>query len=211
MTFLQIINKVLVRLREATVLVSATDEYANLIGEFVNEAKREVEDAWKWNVLRQTITVATVDGTSAYSITGSGKRFKIIDIYETTTDTWITRGNSTRMKAEIEEGSKGQPHHYYIEGVDSSGDMKIHFSLTPDAVYSYNINCIVPQGDLVDATVLTVPEEPVVLGAYFKAISERGEDGGTGAQAAGASYNSSMSNAIQLDVALTQDEDEWYV
>ena len=51
MTYLQAVNKVLKRLRENT--VSSVDEtlYSRLVGEFVNDANRMVEDAWDWSEL----------------------------------------------------------------------------------------------------------------------------------------------------------------
>ena len=62
MTYLQAVNKVLKRLRENT--VSSVDEtlYSRLVGEFVNDANRMVEDAWDWSSLRETKVVTTVVG-----------------------------------------------------------------------------------------------------------------------------------------------------
>ena len=56
MAYRTIINKVLRRLREDTVAAdwigdladSDADDYQKLIGDFVNEAKQIVEDAWSW-------------------------------------------------------------------------------------------------------------------------------------------------------------------
>ena len=65
-TFLDCVNGVLRRLRE-TEAASVTDTtYVKLVGDFVNEAKREVEDAWNWSVLRTTKTITTVNGTQNY-------------------------------------------------------------------------------------------------------------------------------------------------
>ena len=62
-TFLDCVNGVLRRIRE-TEAVSVTDTaYVKLVSDFVNEAKREVEDAWSWSVLRTTKTISTVSGT----------------------------------------------------------------------------------------------------------------------------------------------------
>jgi hypothetical protein len=46
MTYLQLVNKVLTRLREDTVSTVSQNTYSALVGEFVNDAKRLVEDAW---------------------------------------------------------------------------------------------------------------------------------------------------------------------
>ena len=59
MTYLQAVNKVLRRLRENT--VNSVDEtlYSRLVGEFINDANRMVEDAWDWSSLRETKVVTT--------------------------------------------------------------------------------------------------------------------------------------------------------
>ena len=45
-TYLTLVNSVLKRLLEKTVTSVSQNQYSHLIGEFVNDAKREVEDAW---------------------------------------------------------------------------------------------------------------------------------------------------------------------
>ena len=51
MTYLELVNDVLIRLREAEVETVSQTDYSKLIGKFVNDAKRQVEDAYSWNVL----------------------------------------------------------------------------------------------------------------------------------------------------------------
>jgi hypothetical protein len=51
MTYLELVNDVLVRLREPTVSTVIQTAYSSLIGKFINDAKRQVEDAFAWNVL----------------------------------------------------------------------------------------------------------------------------------------------------------------
>ena len=57
MTYLELVNDVLVRLRESTVTTVGETTYSSLIGKFVNDAKRQIEDSYNWNCLAQTITV----------------------------------------------------------------------------------------------------------------------------------------------------------
>ena len=92
-TALSSVNKVLTRLRESAVTSSTfpSNIYAQLILQFLNETKQEVENAWDWTILRQTISITTVIGTNTYSITGAGQRFRFYDkrqiiINETTKD-----------------------------------------------------------------------------------------------------------------------------
>ena len=209
MTFEQIINKVLIRLREAQIASSADTEYSALIGEFVNETKREMEDAHNWTILRNTVTIPSVQGTTAYSLTGAGKRSVLFDVYETTTEQWLPRGNAIRLKAVIEQGDEEQPSAYFMEGVDSSGDVIVNLSATPDAVYSYNFHLKTPQAELVDGVDSVMDFWPIILGSYAKAIEERGEDQGTAQSRAMQKYSSAVADVIALDIALTKDEDTW--
>ena len=66
MTYLELVNDVLIRLREPSVTTVTSNDYSTLIGKFVNDAKRQIEDAYAWNVLGTTITVSTVSGTYQY-------------------------------------------------------------------------------------------------------------------------------------------------
>lgn len=73
-TFLQAVNRTLVKLRESEVsTLNGADEYTKLIAAFVNEAKEEVENAWPWSSLRTYVDITTVAGTSTYSLTGMGR------------------------------------------------------------------------------------------------------------------------------------------
>jgi len=86
MTYLELVNDVLVRLREATVSTVSETSYSALIGKFVNDAKRQIEDAYAWNVLGTTITLSTTAGTYSYSLTGSGQKFQVIDVLKVTSN-----------------------------------------------------------------------------------------------------------------------------
>ena len=55
MTYLQLINNVLKRLRESEVDTANETEYSALIGAFVNDAKQIVEASHSWSALRTSI------------------------------------------------------------------------------------------------------------------------------------------------------------
>jgi hypothetical protein len=69
MTYIQIVNAVLKRLRENSVDTVEFDEYSSLIGAFVNDAKSQIESAHSWSALRSTISINTFSVTSEYSVT----------------------------------------------------------------------------------------------------------------------------------------------
>jgi len=79
-TYVDVVNNVLTRLREPVVTSVQDTNYAKLIGLFVNDAKREVEDAYDWNALGATVTLTTVSGTYNYTLTNSKTRFRTIDV-----------------------------------------------------------------------------------------------------------------------------------
>jgi len=91
-TFLQLINDVLVRLRETPVVTNTATAYSTLIGALINDAKREVEDSWQWSGLLDyfTFTVTSL-GVYQYETTGA------------TTNSGRTLGDRTRLWIDDEE------------------------------------------------------------------------------------------------------------
>ena len=115
-TALSSVNKVLTRLRENAVTSSTfpSNTYAQLILQFLNETKQEIENAWDWTILRQSIAITTAIGVNTYSITGAGQRFRFYDkrqliINETTKDL-IVLGNSGWMEEAKRTAVTGNQH-----------------------------------------------------------------------------------------------------
>ena len=86
MTYLNLVNGVLRRLRESEVATVQADSYSKLIGDLVNDAKDLVESAWDWSALRTTLAINTVDGTYNYSLTGSGDKIKELNVINDTSN-----------------------------------------------------------------------------------------------------------------------------
>ena len=211
MTYLQLINKVLIRLREDTV-TDLSASYTLLIGEFINDAKKEVENSWNWVQLRTTIQVPTVAGSLRYTLTGSGNRFKMLYVNNDTDNYELQLANSKWMTSQITLGgsSQGQPSYYDLNGTTTAGDFDVDLFPTPDKEYIINYNMIVPQADLVEITdSLLVSEQPVILSAYAKAISERGEDSGLAYRDALINAEKSLSDAIAIDATRVPSELIW--
>tara|TARA_Y100000592_G_scaffold61547_1_gene96162 strand:+ start:6600 stop:7259 length:660 start_codon:yes stop_codon:yes gene_type:complete len=208
-TYLTLVNDVLSRLRESEVTSVSDNTYSSLIGRFVNEAKREVEDAWNWNRLRSTITVDTVADSFNYTLTSSQKRFRVIDAFNDTQDIEmrLTGMNTLNQRFYLGTTQTGAPQEFGFNGHDSAGDAKVDVYPVPDAVYSLRFNLIIPQADLsADTDEIIMNEFPIILGAYAKAIFERGEDGGVSTNEAYQIYNVALNDAISQDAALAQDE-----
>ena len=93
-SFLSLVNDVLIRLREPEVSSVNENIMSKLIGKFVNDAKRQVEDSYDWNALANRVTLTTTANTSSYSLVGSDGRFKVIDIYNITNKFFLTQKTS---------------------------------------------------------------------------------------------------------------------
>lgn len=220
MTFLQIMNKVLRRLRENEVTTVSQSTYSKLLRELINETKREVEDACPWTVLRTTIPVTTSSGTYQYTLTGAGNRSRLLtneygqpSVYNNTDDSNLYQIPSKRMKELHMTGTTqtASPTYFVFSGA-TSGDPDIELWPVPNATYTINFEMEVPQDDLsADTDVLSVPEYPVLLGAYAKALAERGEDGGLMYAEAEMRYQHALADAISQEMAKLPYETVWAV
>jgi hypothetical protein len=99
-TYLELVNETLVRLREPEVTAVTDNAYSKLIGRFVNDAKRQVEDAYTWNALAETLTVTTSANLFNYVLTSIGQRFKVIDVISAESD-WFLNYETTRKMDEL--------------------------------------------------------------------------------------------------------------
>ena len=211
MTYLQLVNAVLTRLRESTVSSISLKAYALLIGEFVNDAKRQVEDAWKWDALNTTITVNTVAGTSTYTVTGIGRRFKDVTINDSTNDSQLANvpAQWIRDQQQLSTVQNGAPSYYAWNGTDGT-DSKIELYPTPDAAYALKVNAYVPQVDLsADGDVLTIQSEAVIAGAYARALVERGEDGGLNSSEAYGLFKGVLADQIAMEASRQDEQNMW--
>lgn len=219
MNTLQLVNSVLRRLRKEEV-TDFTDAYVKLILDFVNETKTEVEDAWNWSMLRQYAAVTTTAGVSDYSITGAGQRYRFLPnedgtnvfAYDSTNRVplYLQKGGYVNKQQYLQTTQSNIATDFSVIGQDSNLDPTIRLFNTPAGTYNLVFGLVVPQDDLSSiSTELKVPWYPVVLGAWAKAISERGEDGGRNTSDQWAMYNKSLSDAVQLDVARLGDEIVW--
>jgi hypothetical protein len=194
---------VLIRLRETQVSTNNETSYSTLVGLFVNDAKRQIEDAFSWNVLSSNITLTTVAATYQYSLTGSGQKFQVLDAINSTSNTGLTNISFVEMNRFQNFAilpAATIPSMYAFDGVDASGDTKVTLYPRPDAVYSLRFSLVVPQAELAaDATSVLVPDFLVVQNAYARALVERGEDGGLNSSEAYNLYKGMLADQIALE------------
>jgi len=202
MTYLELVNDILIRLRETTVSTVTETSYSTLIGKFVNDAKRQIEDAFSWNVLGQTITVTTSASTSSYALTGAGQKFQVMDVINTTSNVGLTNISFVDMNRKLNFTPlvNSIPTEFAFDGVNASYDTKVNLYPIPNGVYTIKFALTVPQATLAsDATVVLVPDVLVVQNAYSRALIERGEDGGLTSSEAYILYKAMLSDYIALE------------
>ena len=221
MTYRELINEVLIRLREDTILTdwsgnindsTTVSEYQKVVGAMINDSKRTVENFHDWLVLRQTVNISTVSGTKNYNLS-SGQELKVIDSINNSTGTGLVQVSREFLnKRKYPTDPTGEPLYYGFNGADSSNNLKIDLSPVPIASQTISFDIVKGQDELkTSTTVIKVPEKPVVLGAWARAISERGEDGGTQTTIVAEEAMQALKQAIMLDSGNTQYETQWYV
>ena len=211
MTYLQIVNRVLRRLREQEVESLTSTTYATLIADLVNEVKRDVENSWNWSALRTTLTATTAPDLFNYVLTGTGTTFRILDAINDTTNTYIENrpGSWFDRQFLMATVQKAAPAYYNFNGVNANGDTQVDIFPIPDGVYDLRFNVILPQADLVLATdTLQIPAPLVIEGTIARAISERGEDGGFQEQEQ--RFRNMLADYIAIEAGQRPDETVWY-
>lgn len=212
MTYLQMVNNILKRLREREVSSVNENSYSSLIGVLINDAKQEVENSWDWSALRTTLTVTTSTDTFNYELNGSQNKIKVLDVWNATEEAEMRYADAHWMNKAftVSDVQKAAPLYYSFNSTSTDGDTLVDLYPIPDGAYTVYFNCVVREDDLSDnADTLRIPQQPVLLLAYAKAIEERGEDGGIGASSAYATANRSLNDAISLDAIKHPEELIW--
>ena len=221
MTYREVINEVLIRLRETPIASdwsgaindsTTVSDYNKVIGALVNDAKRSIESYHDWQILRETVDITTVAGTKNYNL-NSGQEFKILDVINNATGNELLQVSRAYLNRErYPTASTGEPHYYGFNGADSSNNLKVDLSPTPSKAEVISFDMIKYQDVLTDAsTVIKIPTKPLILGAYARALAERGEDGGTQSSIAAQEAASAISQAIMMDAGNTQFESDWFM
>jgi hypothetical protein len=165
-TFRELINEVLIRLREDTIATdwsgnindsTTVTDYQKVIGSLINDSKRNIESYHDWLVLRETVDVTTVSGTRNYNLS-SGQEIKIIDVINQTQGTHLVQVsrqyiNSTKYPS----SNSGEPSYYAFNGADSSNNLKVDLEPIPNTAQTISFDIVKYQDELtLAATVLKI-------------------------------------------------------
>ena len=214
MTYLEAVNSVLRRLREREVSSVSESSYSRLVGDFVNDARAEVENAWNWSSLRTTLTLTTTANIFNYELNGSQNNFSVVDVLNDTSNRFMQYRSGQdfdKLFLTQEPTSTGSPIYYNWNGVSNDGDTQVDIYPIPDGVYTIRFNVLLRNTDLVnDSDDILVPHRPIVLLAFAKAVEERGEDGGNSSQYAYGTGMRALADEIAYDAARRPEDTIWY-
>lgn len=224
MTQLEMINKILLRLREDDVTTITENDYARLIGAFINDAKADLEDInHSWSQYETEIDVAILaDGTRTYDLTGTNDRSYLLRsgrpgydqmpmAFDITTDemTWLNDISLKDLRASRalqNDVTSDRPTLFSIQADNDLGDgWKIQLVWGSDTARSWRMYWHVPQADLAlngtdDNTQILLPNRPIELRALAYAINEREIAQDPASQKAWARSTDSIAAALELDM-----------
>ena len=212
MTYLEIVNNILRRLRERTVSTVNETAYSTLVGVLVNDAKEEIENSWNWSALRTTLSATTESGVFNYELNGTKNRFKILDVINDTSNFFMDYRTASEFNNWFlnQTPLSGSPRYYSFNGISDDGDTLVDLYPVPNGAYDLRFNVVMPQAELTaDSTTLLIPAKPVQMLAYAKAVEERGEDGGPSANSEYATAQRVLNDAIAFDSAKHPEEVIW--
>ena len=231
MTYLELVNNVLRRLRETEVTTVQSTSYSKLIGDIVNDAKKLVEDSWDWSMKRKTIItyLTSTDPNEGNDVilVGSGESPKIESMIigwdggnlSGTGKEFLTYIDQHTMEEKIRMEQPligtpvpaGRPVYYSFYGIDSNRDSVIRVYPNPEQTYYLITNLFRGQADLsADDDTLDVPSMPVIHLAVALAARERGETGGTSTQEYFQIGNKYLSDAIAMDASKHPEQTIFY-
>lgn len=209
MTYIELVNKVLVRLREDPVENFNTGTMGPLISALVQDAYRIVEDAHDWSVLREDVTVPTVASQDYIELTDTPVDSMIYDAYIAGTTILRKQSKEWLMRRKVYGGvNTARPDYYVISGANATtGDLKVELYPTPDDVYNVTFQTYKRgTSPTVVSDVIRLPTDPILHLSLAFATRERGETGGTSAAEYFQMADLSLGQAIARDANHRPDE-----
>lgn len=218
------VNRVMRKLGERELNGSATElttDYEKLIGDIINDVKEEIENAHQWRALRSTETVTVAANAATATITNGNERSSIIRI------TQAERGGLIPLCFDVTDGINSIDHlkeidlseiiyldtlaqddysdPVYFALDNTAGDvLKLWVHPRPADQRSIDITLCIPQARLETndlATNISIPTRPLLMGAVWHAMEERGEELGTRGFFNEARYMEALQTAIARDSA----------
>lgn len=220
MTYLELINKVLDRLRESRIEATQIDSnpFYRLVGTCVNDAKLTVENTgWEWSHLRGYDDVTPSADSNLILIPDSadvelsvnkvhnrdGAYFLEYRPFE-----WMEQRYINEKNASL---TSGEPRYFSTYYNDSNGNAQLRVWPPTDGSQEFRVHRSKNQAELTDdEDVLLVPALPVYTLAAALASRERGEVGGTPTSELFVIAERALGDAVAMDSARFPEENIFY-
>lgn len=220
-TYRVILNRVLRAVGEDEIDSSETElttDYHKLIGELVNQFKDEIEDSHQWRDLQQTHTASITGGTQIATVVNATDRSRLMrarsecgpvpvvfDVTTASNPIPLTEVPLAELEYRIASdypGTASEPSVFaLLAGTDETLQIKVYPK--PTGNRSLTLQMYTPQAFLADAgdldTVVKIPSRPLIMGAVWYALEERGEEMGTNAMFSEERYRKALDDAIARD------------
>ena len=199
MTYLEVVNNILKRLRERTVSTVEESSYSSLIGVLVNDALKDVENSHNWSGLRTTLTATTSANVFSYELNGAQNNLTVLDVINENDNFFLKEKDSHSFNSYFLNNNPqtGSPYYYSFNGISADGDTQVDLFPIPDKEYTIYFNVVLRSADMTsDANAL--------------AVEERGEDGGASPTSVFARAQNALQDAIALDALKHSDETIFY-
>lgn len=213
MTYIELVNEVLVRLRENPVNTITETVEGELVAKLVSDAYKVVEDAHDWSVLRDIHTEDTVAAQDTIELDGVPVDSKVFFAYingehelRQVSKEWLMR------RRLLNTMNNDEPRYYSITKANlADQDLIVTLYPTPDAVYTISFD-VAKRGTAPtqDGDIIQVPVDPVLQMALGFTTRERGETGGTSASEYFQLAQISLAAAIIRDANQRPDEITMY-
>jgi hypothetical protein len=238
-TYLEMVNEVLVRMREDTVASVAdpnNEPQQALVCKFVDDARRFVDKSHTWNAQRKLWTIDLAKGIPAYTLFDSSENGAVYTCRWAGQSGGLREANSRWMSQQKQVYGTPQ---FYSPGYVSSHELQVRVWPVPNDqnenagdVSEYNIaeyNEAEYSGSIIasnlttlvlegfkgfsrlekDSDSIVLPTDPILYYALAYASRERGEVGGQSSTELFALANQMLSDAIQWDVNNSRLEYLW--
>lgn len=216
MTFIDIVNNVLRRLRESEVSTVSESTYSKMVGDFVNDAKRLVEDAWDWSQLKQTTTITGTPGASSLTLPFTVED-KVLYIYDDTSKKELEYKPLQWFEENVflnDSVESGDPSYYTFFGstvVSNSIYPKIMVYPYFSSFSNVRVTAVDRKAPFsADNDYCYIPTSPIIHLAVALLARERGETGGTSTAEYFAIADKYLSDAIAMDAAKAPEATIWY-
>ena len=222
-TYLQAINRVLEKIGETQIsaaTTSLTETYDLLVGSFVQDIKEQVEGAHNWRALRQTVTAVVAANAQSQPITEANERSRVVrimqqnnpapiplvfDITDTNDPTPLIEIDLAELiyRDTMDDDVRNEPQYFALDNTSGDG-LSVMVWPRPSADATIQLTLTIPQarfGPTDTDETIKVPIRPIIVGATWYALEERGEELGTNGLFNEERFRQALSDAVSLDDA----------